>query len=119
MAIEHPYMSVSRRLDAISTALDNGDPLPDHAGSAAMLGAVIVKQNAERIQRVKAAIGPSLSRAARMEAEAAEDTDSLRLAPPDDPTPAEIEAAVAAGPQGIHRAMATNRHEPPQASLTT
>ena len=77
MAIEHPWMSVARGLDAIKDAIANGEPLPATAEAVVELAAVVVRRHGELVQRIKAAIGPNLCRAARIEAEAAAEPESV------------------------------------------
>ncbi len=88
-------MAVVAHLTDLKAAIENGDVLPTTATAAIDLASVIIRRYVEHMNRLKAAIGPTLCEVARFEAQAAEDTDPLGLAPP------------------------RGGHEPPQASLAT
>jgi len=93
MSNRGPYMAVADRLEAMRSALADNDPMPSWADTALAMAATIIKGHGELVQRVKAAIGPELCRAARVEAEAV----ALGWTPPRDPTPEEIEPDIGSG----------------------
>ena len=64
----HAHEDVVARLNEMARAIEAGQELPEHAAGTVDVAAAVIEQHGELLNRVKAAIGPSLVAAARAEA---------------------------------------------------